>query len=142
LEILMLGLTRQAIRFGAVGVANTAVGLAAIVLLQTCTNVGPYWSNAGGYAAGLIVSYFANARWTFQAQNRSMAMFLRFFLAFVFSYGTNLIALHGAMSMGLPVLLAQMLGMATYSVLFFFVCRLIVFKPSRDKPGSASPEIS
>lgn len=137
----MLGLTRQAIRFGAVGVANTAVGLAAIILLQTCTNVGPYWSNAGGYAAGLIVSYLANARWTFQAQNRSMATFLRFFLAFVFSYGANLFALYAALSIGVPVLLAQVLGMATYSVLFFFICRLVVFKSSPEKPGSASPEI-
>jgi putative flippase GtrA len=56
----MIGLVRQSLRFGAVGVVNTAIGLTAIYALMFFFGVGPILANAVGYAIGLVISFAPN----------------------------------------------------------------------------------
>jgi putative flippase GtrA len=130
--------TRELMRFALTGVANTAVGLAAITFAQTILSLGPYLSNAFGYGVGLACSYALNSRWTFRAGAGSAARPARFVVAFALAYGANLAVLHGLLTAGTPWLYAQLAALATYSALFFVLCKFVVFRlPAAPEPAAA-----
>lgn len=74
-------LSHKALRFGLIGVANTALDAAVFgLLLQAGAQV--LLANLGGWMAGVCLSFWANSRWTFQAQGTPMPIrFLRFALS-------------------------------------------------------------
>ncbi len=127
--------TREIMRFVATGVANTAVGLAAIAFAQAILSLGPYLANAFGYGVGLACSYVLNSRWAFRAGAGSLPRLARFILAFALAYGANLATLHVQLALGAPWLPAQAVALATYSVLFFALCKFVVFRP----PAAPAP---
>lgn len=130
--------TQEMMRFAATGVINTIVGLAAIAFAQTVLLLGPYWSNAFGYAVGLACSYAFNSRWTFRAGPGSPGRLLRFIVAFALAYAANLAVLYGSLTVGAPWLLAQAAALLTYSVLFFVLCKFAVFRqPAASPPAPA-----
>lgn len=122
----MAELVRQTLRYAAVGVVNTAVGLGAIWTL-VALGLSPLTSNALGYALGLTVSFILNRTWTFQARDGMPVV--RFLGAFAVCYSANLATL----ALGLKiapqaVYLSQAAAVAVYSVLFFVICRYFVFR--------------
>jgi putative flippase GtrA len=74
-------LPRRALRFGVIGVANTALdALVFGVLLQA--GVAMLLANLAGWGAGVCLSFWANSRWTFQASSGSLPRrFARFALS-------------------------------------------------------------
>lgn len=80
-------------RFLSVGVANTALGYAVIFGCMYLAGLSPEISNAAGYAAGLLLSYFLNRHFTFRSAQRRNAEFLRFGIVFLVSYTANLAVL-------------------------------------------------
>lgn len=74
-------LSHKALRFGLIGVANTALDAAVFgLLLQAGAAV--LLANLGGWMAGVCLSFWANSRWTFQAKATPMPIrFLRFALS-------------------------------------------------------------
>jgi putative flippase GtrA len=70
----------QAMRFGAVGLVNTTVGLSAIYAFQIFFNAGPIIANMSGYAIGIVFSFILNRNWTFGQGNsgyQDLPKFLR-----------------------------------------------------------------
>ena len=63
----MSSITKQALRFGAVGVLNTSLGLASIWLLMWL-GASAIASNAIGYGLGLIMSFSLNRNWSFESK--------------------------------------------------------------------------
>lgn len=129
----MSDLLQQALRYGSVGLVNTAFGLSVIWVLMFF-GVGPYPANAMGYAAGLVVSFLLNRSWTFRAQHAGWPV-LRFGAAFVVAYGANL----GVLALGLriapeAVYVLQLVCTGVYAVLFFLLCRYFVFRPRASDP--------
>ena len=129
METGMSGLIRQSLRFGAVGVVNTAIGLLAIYGVIFFFNTGPVFANAVGYAIGLAVSFALNRIWTF-GDGRSVGKVLpRYLLAAVISYLFNLsVVLIGTHYFGVGPYLVQLYGNGIYTVTFFLCCRWFVFK--------------
>jgi putative flippase GtrA len=124
-------LFKQLVRYGLVGVANTAVGLGVILILQMLLGLDPYSANAGGYAVGLAVSFLLNRAWTFQVSDRPAGRLSRFMLAFAISYAANL----GTLTLLIdPVgmVAAQAVAVVVYSTIFFVFCRVYVFAPQRQ----------
>ena len=79
------------IRFGLVGLLNTAIGFA-VILFALRMGAGDYTANATGYTAGLALSYMLNRSWTFGVtQPVNPAEFARFMGAFALSYAANLL---------------------------------------------------
>lgn len=115
-------------RFALVGVINTAIGFA-LILLGLRLGLGDYAANALGYGLGLGVSYALNRSWTFKARNApSWAEFGRFAASFAMAYGANLAILgigRAAGMAGQPLL--HLAGLGLYSVLFYVLSRTIVF---------------
>ena len=87
------GLFDQAIRFGLVGFANTALTLIVIFAFQTLTPVGPYWANVIGYGVGLLSSFLLNSRWTFGVARWELNRAAKFLVAFAIAYGANLLVI-------------------------------------------------
>ena len=125
----MSGLIRQSLRFGTVGLANTAIGLLAIYAVIFFFNTGPAIANAIGYAIGLTVSFALNRFWTF-SDNRSIAKVLPLYLlAAAFSYLLNLsVVLLGTFHFGVGPYLVQFFGIGIYTLTMFLGCRWFVFK--------------
>ena len=123
----------EMVRFGLVGVLNTAVGYGTIVLLTVLAGLPPVAANMGGYAVGLVVSFTLNRRYTFRKRSGGQGSALAFLAVFAVAYGVNLIVL--SLSLGIiPELWAQACAMASYTVLFFILSRTIVFRPRASDP--------
>lgn len=117
------------LRFVLVGLANTAVGYAVIMLLHYGLGVEPVPANVGGYLIGALLSYTLNRNFTF-ASNRPHAEALpRFGLAVVVCFLLNLMVLNLCLTVFLlPVALAQALAVCAYTVAFYFASRFLVFR--------------
>ena len=124
----MSGLVWQSLRFGAVGLANTAIGLLAIYAVIFFFNTGPAFANAIGYAIGLAVSFALNRFWTF-GDTQSIANVLpRYLLAAAFCYLLNLsVILIGTQHFGVNNYLIQFFGIGVYTIAMFVGCRWFVF---------------
>jgi len=127
----MTELIRQSIRFGAVGLVNTAIGLITIYSLMFFWGIGPGIANVIGYAIGLAVSFALNRVWTFSS-NRPVAHVLpKYLLTAAISYLLNLGAVLSAVSLySSNPYLAQLFGIGIYTFCMFFGCRWIVFAPT------------
>lgn len=121
---------RQAIRFGGVGVINTAVGLAVIYAAMFFFGAGAAVANLAGYAVGLAISFGLNRSWTFRSNGRSAHQLPRFVLVTILSYAANLCAvLLATAQAGIDPYAAQLLGAPVYTLASFFGCRWFVFGP-------------
>lgn len=124
----MTGVLGQSIRFGAVGLVNTAIGLAAICAVMFFLGTGPAVANAVGYVIGFAVSCALNRSWTFRSNRPFSHLLPRFLLVAAVSYILNLSGVLAATSyFSANPYLAQVLGVAIYTVFSFFGCRWFVF---------------
>lgn len=121
-------LGRQLVRYGLVGLANTAIGYG-MILAGLWFGLGDYPSNALGYAVGLCFSFFANRRFTFgQRGNVAAGEIARFLVCFVLSYAANLAIITLGRAFGYAEHpLVHLLAMALYSVIFFVCMRSFAF---------------
>lgn len=115
------------LRFVAVGIVNTIVGLAMVLATSTLLGANAFIANGVGLLAGFIFGYQLNRLWTFRS-SRAVAMTApRYLLAFALAYSVNLAILTIALRVGLHPILAQGAALAGYSLAFFLLCRVIVF---------------
>lgn len=126
----MTRLLRHSIRFGAVGLANTATGLGTIYALMLLFRVDPVVANAIGYAVGLTISFVLNRGWTFQDTRPTSYLLPRFLLIVAAAYLLNLGAVLAAtLHFSANPYLAQALGVAVYTVCMFLSCRIVFAAP-------------
>jgi putative flippase GtrA len=123
---------RQAIKFGLVGVLNTAVD-AGVYLLLTRTlgffAARPVAAKAISYTVGVINSYVWNRTWTFRSQANPWRTFVPFYLSNLVGVGINA----GVMSLGLnqlrlPEAFAFLLATAVTLAWNFLVSKFVVFR--------------
>lgn len=115
----------QALRYGATGALNTLVGLA-VIYGCLALGIGDVAANVAGYAVGLALSYFLNARWTFRFRGDHARSLPRFLGVFAVAYGANLAALLLARPWT-NAYIAQLVGVAVYTVVGFLGSRHFAF---------------
>ncbi|MQB08266.1 GtrA family protein [Agrobacterium tumefaciens] len=124
----MIDAVWQVLRFGTVGLVNTAVGLLAIYVLMYVFDTNLLIANASGYIVGLLVSFLLNRTWTFRSDQRTTVVLLRYIAAALFSYSLNfLIVLYGDMYSSVNQFFLQIIGISFYTVSMFILCRYFVF---------------
>jgi putative flippase GtrA len=128
-----------AVRYGAVGVANTLIGYT-IIVAALWLGAGDYLANALGYGLGLWIAYLLHRRWTFRVSHkRSLAEVIRFYVSAGISYAANIGFLTFARSLGyVDHPLAQLAAMGVYSLTFLIIVNLWVFTHP-DKPAGKRP---
>ena len=126
----------QLARFGAAGLINTAVGFAVIAGLDVGLGLNPALANACGYALGIALGFVLNRGFVFRSRTGVTASAARFLTAALLAFAINQGVLHLAgliLGAGGPQhLAAQLAGMAAYTTTLFLICRIWVFRPSRD----------
>ncbi len=139
----MTGLGGQSLRFAAVGLVNTAIGLAAIYAVMFFFQTGPVIANVVGYAIGLAVSFVLNRAWTFSSSRPVAHVLPKYLLVAAIAYLLNLGAVIATISyFSVNPYLAQLLGVGIYTVCMFFGCRWFVFASrhsTRDTVQSTLP---
>ena len=79
-------LSLEQVRFIIVGVMNTVIGMAAMLIAYNVFHLGYWISSAMDYIIGSIFSYFANKYFTFQSQRKSGMEIVRFIINIVICY--------------------------------------------------------
>jgi putative flippase GtrA len=116
----------QIARFSLVGLVNTALTYS-IIVGGLFVGLGDFLANILGYAAGLILSYFLNSRWTFRGA-RAKGTLLRFLIVFAAAYAGNAALILSARAFGyLENPFIHLLGMGVYTVIFYVFAATYVF---------------
>ena len=126
------------VRFGIVGIANTAVGLA-VLYGALFAGLGDFASNALGYGCGLVMSFFLHRGWTFAGRSKSFSRDAGgFVLAWAAAYVANLAVVATGRSLGFkdnP--LVQLCAIVVFSACFYLLTSRIVFTAGkRNSQGS------
>jgi putative flippase GtrA len=125
------------LRFLMVGLANTALGLSVIYFAKLVLRLDDVVANAMGYALGLLASYALNSAWTFDYRGRNVTAIGKFLAAFLISYGVNLLTVWCLIQASVNSYVAQAAGIPPYTLCFYLLCRLIVFRDKRHGPHTA-----
>lgn len=129
----------EAVRFAAVGVVNTLVGLAAIYACLAWMGMSDAAANFAGYCIGWLVSFVLNRRFTFRHRGSVGTSLLRFILVSAVAYAANLcVVLFAHRSLEINVYVAQLFGVVTYTLIAFLGSYYYAFARKRDvnsKPG-------
>ena len=116
-------------RFGAVGVLNTACGLAVIYLAKWGFGWPDLAANGAGYACGIGLGFALNRRWSFQHRGAPYTAMARYVVVLAAAYLANLAALMAALDFGWHGDLAQLAGVVPYAVVGYLGSRWFAFPP-------------
>ncbi len=130
---------QQAIRYGAVGVLNTAAGLLLIFAALHFWGFGDVEANAFGYGTGFLMSFMLNRRWTFDHRGPAAKSLCKFALVTATAYCANLATtLLACRVIGMNAYLAQMAGVPAYVAFGFLGSRYFAFAPPPKCVGNAT----
>lgn len=118
----------QIIKFGIVGLSNTAVTAAALFILISLLKVDPLVANPIGYTLGLINSFVFNKFWTFKSSSHPLREALLFLIVFAISFTPQFFLYRYLLSIGYSELIATAVGMVVYTAINFIGNRLLTFK--------------
>lgn len=114
-------------KFAAVGLANTLLGLGVIYAAKWFLHFGDLAANLVGYGIGVAFSFVFNKRWTFGHFGNNTSAFFRFLAVLLFAYLVNLMTVIGALRLGVNGFIAQALGVVPYAVLSYLGSKHFVF---------------
>ena len=128
----MLPLEITLLKFLAVGVTNTVVGMGVIYIAWHYWQLGDLVSNMLGYAVGIIWSYSLNRQWTFRDTGSISRSFSRFALVCGVAYVLNLIVVFATRhAMGPQSFLPHVFGNVIYTVTGYLGSRYFAFNSSQ-----------
>ena len=119
---------KKLVKFGVVGVLNTAVDYA-VFTLAGLLSPNIYLAQSAGYCCGVLNSYCWNRRWTFRSEGRFLsAELVKFIIVNLATYLASLGALWLlADYLGINKYLAKLLLIGVTLVINFALSRLWVF---------------
>lgn len=117
----------QIVRFLAVGVLNSGLGLV-VIFAAMAAGMEYRAANAIGYATGIAFSFVANRRWTFADDGDWLPSFLKWLAVVSVAYVTQLGAVVGLhQGLGVQPYVSQLLGLPIYTLISFLGARGFVF---------------
>ena len=119
---------RLPLRFGVVGVLNTAVGYA-MFALSTLAGLSPAPALTVSTVASIAFNFQTSRRLVFRASGR----WVRFILVYAVVFALDWAMLRLARQYGVPALIAQMVLALPLAALSFVGQKLFVFSPSEGE---------
>jgi putative flippase GtrA len=100
-------------------------------------------ANLLGYAVGLCVSFFLNARWTFSFRGSLASRAPHYALLIAVAYLVNLATVSVALyALHLDSYVAQAAGVAPYAIVTYLGSKLFVFAGRNAPPGAPAAQNS
>ena len=125
------GRVGEILRYGLVGLANTALGLTVILAVKFLLHAPPIFANACGYGVGIVVSFLLNRGFVFRSQAKVGAAGLRYGVSVALAYGINVLVLilaeKGLPSTPLFQACDQLFAMGSYTISLYVLSRSFVF---------------
>ena len=120
----------QILKFGLIGLLNTAVDFGVFTLLTEAFKLDSIISHIISYSCGVINSFYFNRFWTFQKRGRiHPAEFIRFVFVNLISLGTSALVLNSLETKaGVSIYLAKVGAVLCSMAVNFAGSKLIVFK--------------
>lgn len=132
----MKALAGAAVRYGLVGLLNTAIGYAVILALDLGLHLNPFLANAGGYAVGLMVSFALSRSFVFRSQDSVRKAGPRYLLAVGAAFALNQLVMGAARALlpdaPLGHAASQFAGMTSYTIALFLISYFWVFPRGRE----------
>lgn len=128
------GVSRELLRYLAAGLANTAVGYGVFLFLHAVAGVAPHAANAASYGVGLLAALVLNRYFVFRGARITSMAVSRFAAGFGFAYALNWLVLSVGLSLGLPPWLAQIVAMVAYTLSFYAINRMWVWRARETGP--------
>jgi putative flippase GtrA len=123
--------------YAAVGAVGTAVQWATLIAGVSLQLLGPVAASIVGAAAGAVVNYFLNARFTFSTRAHASAL-PRFAATALMAAGLNGVLMHAlVLGAGINYLVSQMVSTLLLLCLTYLVNLVWTFRP---RPGDMIPE--
>ena len=120
--------TMQLIKYLGAGLFNTLVGYGIFFVLVKSANMLPQIANGIGYFIALIISFFLNRLFVFQARDRTPVLIKKFAYAFLVSFFLNQIVLTVSYHLfKFSPEIAQIPAMITYTAIFYALNKYYVF---------------
>ncbi len=120
---------RQVIKFGLVGVANTAICFALIFFQEEVLGIGYKVSNPVAYFLSTLNSFYLNKKWTFKSEGKAKKEGMVFFLVIGAAWFIQYVLLRYLVeSAGVNDLVAQTVGMVIFTGLNFLGQKFITFR--------------
>lgn len=130
---------RQLVRYALIGVLTNVIGYV-LYLLITYSGGTPKLTMTGMYAVGVVVSFFANRKFTFRHDGHIGAAGIRFLFAYFLGYLLNLLLLVIFVDrMGFPHQLVQAVAIVVVALFLFALLRLFVFAQRTVENGEIQP---
>lgn len=129
-------LSLEQVRFIIVGIMNTVIGMAAMLIAYNVFHLGYWISSAMDYIIGSIFSYFANKHFTFQSRKKSRMEIVRFIIniavcyALAYSMARPLIEMalkDISLSVSVKEQISMIFGMCIFIVLNYLGQKFFVF---------------
>lgn len=118
-------------RFSLVGMVNSVIGIALIAFLDLGLHLPPALANALGYAVGSGISFLMTRNFVFRSRDRIAGLAWKYALALAAAFLLNQLVLFIAgrvlLAGAAAHLTAQLMGVATYTLANFLLCRYWVF---------------
>ncbi len=121
--------TIQVLKFGLVGILNTAVDLAAFAMLLFVFDQPWPVANAGAYSIGMCCSFWLNRRWTFAGsalRERPGRQFARFLLFGLSGLGVSMLVI-ALLVDRMPIVVSKLISIFVTFVFNFYTSRFHVF---------------
>lgn len=130
-------LSLEQTRFIIVGIMNTIIGAAAMLIAYNVFHLGYWISSAMDYIIGSIFSYFANKFFTFKSEKKSVSEVIRFVINIVVCYFISysvakpiveIVLRDMKLSISILEQFSMFFGMGIFIVLNYFGQKFFVFR--------------
>lgn len=112
------------------GLVNTLIGYIVFLILFNLFTMSASIANTISYACGLISAYILNKIFVFKVSEKNKKRAILFILCFCIAFLVNQIVLH-IFSQFINANFAQIIAMTSYTLLFYFLNKFVVFRNNR-----------
>jgi putative flippase GtrA len=121
------------IKFGFIGIINTAITIASYAFLVYVMDVNFIIANIIAYMLGMINSYIWNKNWVFRVKESNLGIYVKFFVINLAMLGLNSLGLFILVdTYHLNKLIAQLVVVGLGMVLNFFLTKTWAFAQRSD----------
>ena len=115
-------------RFCLVGLANTGVHMAVVLLLAEILRWQPTWANVSAFICANLFSYAVNSRWTFASMQGDRTRYLRFLAVSLTGLAISWACVRLAIQLNLHYLIGVAGSVLLVAVSGYVLNRLFVFR--------------